>query len=115
VPNISINIHQKVLMGPLGCNFLEEVKAANRQLFVWTVNESKLMRWSIRKEVDGVITDNPARFKQICDEWDDEDDREDGITLSQRLLLWWIALVVLCFGSLFRLRHRAGVERFAEK
>src|SRR6266498_3231041 len=73
VPNVSFNMLQKVMMGPIGAKFLADVKAADRQIFLWTVNEENMMRWSVRREVDGVITDDPEKFKEVCDDWDDND------------------------------------------
>lgn len=69
VPNVSFNVNQKVLMGPLGRGFLDDARAANRPVYVWTVNEPALMRWSIARAVDGVITDDPVLFRQIRAEY----------------------------------------------
>jgi phosphatidylglycerol phospholipase C len=38
---------------------LEDIRKAKREIFLWTVNDVKAMKWSIRKGVDGVITDDP--------------------------------------------------------
>jgi glycerophosphoryl diester phosphodiesterase len=73
VPGVSFNMLQKVLFGPIGARFIRDVKKANRPLFVWTVNEANLMKWSIQKEVDGVITDDPKLFNQVCREYDDDE------------------------------------------
>ena len=73
VPNVSFNMLQKVLFGPIGANFIKDVRDAGRQLFIWTVNDDKMMRWGIQKEVDGVVTDDPKRFKEICDNWTDNE------------------------------------------
>jgi phosphatidylglycerol phospholipase C len=66
VPNVNFNIFQKVLVGPLGRGFIKDAKAAGRTLLVWTVNEEEWMEWSIRKELDGVITDYPEKYLEIC-------------------------------------------------
>jgi phosphatidylglycerol phospholipase C len=66
VPNINFNILQKVLVGPLGRRFIRDARKAGRSLLVWTVNEEEWMEWSIRKAVDGVITDDPKKFLDVC-------------------------------------------------
>ncbi|KAJ9353886.1 hypothetical protein DTO027B9_5099 [Paecilomyces variotii] len=115
IPNVSFNVNQKILMGPLGRNFLEEARAANRLVFVWTVNKTSLMRWSIRKGVDGVITDDPAVFKAICDNWDGGGTDKDPITMSDRLESLLVSAVVLLFGWLFKLKYFPPVEKFVPR
>ena len=96
-------------MGPLGYRFLDKARAANKLVFVWTVNETRLMRRWIRKGVDGVITDDPEEFKRICDSWDGKqqvDVEDDRISFRQYVELVAIALAVLVFGWIFKNRHR---------
>jgi len=114
VPNVSFNMLQKIMMGPFGAKFLADVKAADRQIFLWTVNEKNMMGWSIRREVDGVITDDPETFKDICDNWDDSVP-EEAITWRQYLFILWIYVLVLVFGTLFRVKYREGVGRYSRR
>jgi glycerophosphoryl diester phosphodiesterase len=111
VPNVSFNMLQKVLLGPIGSRFIRDVKKAERQLYVWTVNEKNLMKWSIQKEVDGVITDDPKKFREICDDWTDNEATID-VSFPQWLYTFWLYLVVLVFGVLFRYRFPETVEDF---
>jgi glycerophosphoryl diester phosphodiesterase len=111
VPNVGFNMLQKVLLGPIGSKFIREVKEAGRQLLVWTVNEKNLMRWSIQKGVDGVITDDVKKFRDICDEWTD-DESIIRVSYSQWLYTFWLYLVVLVFGLLFRFRFPETVRDF---
>ncbi|GJC89207.1 phosphatidylglycerol phospholipase C [Colletotrichum liriopes] len=81
-PNLSFNMFQKALVGPVGKRFIRDVKKADRRLFVWTVNDEEWMEWSIRAGADGVITDDPELFLEVCRRWkggdgpaaDDDDD-----------------------------------------
>lgn len=101
VPGVSFNIFQKVLMGPLGYRFLEDARATNRLVFVWTVNRPPLMRWCIRRGVDGVITDDPDSFRQLCERWPEEDiphRDEDRIGFREGIVLM---LVTWLFRFLF--------------
>ncbi|KAK1754490.1 glycerophosphoryl diester phosphodiesterase [Echria macrotheca] len=66
-PKIHFNMLQKSLVGPLGSSFLRAVrKDPERRIWVWTVNDRVWMDWAIRKGVDGVITDDPALFLDVC-------------------------------------------------
>jgi phosphatidylglycerol phospholipase C len=119
VPCISFNINQKILIGPLGRGFLEEARAARRQVYVWTVNAPNLMRWCIRHGVDGVITDEPGLFREVCQEWEKErteglgypDPELDRITFRQRLEILAVALYVICFGWFLKRKYFTPVER----
>lgn len=107
VPNVSFNMLQKVLLGPIGARFLRDVKKANRPLYAWTVNDSNLMKWCVQKDLDGVITDDPKRFNQICDEWSDTE-RAARPTLAQWFYTMWLWCMILVFSIPFR-------RRFPEK
>ncbi len=111
VPNVSFNMLQKVLLGPIGSRFIRDVKAAERQLFVWTVNEKNLMKWSIQKEVDGVITDDVTKFRDICDDWN-EDVGTISVSFAQWLYTFWLYLMILVFGFLFHFRFPESVEQY---
>jgi phosphatidylglycerol phospholipase C len=101
-------------MGPFGSKFVANVKAEGRQLFVWTVNEKNMMRWSIRKEVDGVITDDPEKFKEVCENWDPREP-DDTVSLRQFLFATWIWLLVAIFGFLLRIKYRDGMGRYSRR
>ena len=114
VPNVSFNMLQKVLLGPVGSRFIRDVKKANRQLFVWTVNEKNLMKWSIQKDVDGVITDDTKKFREVCDEWTD-DEATINPNFWQWLYTFWLYFVVLLFGLLFRYRFPETVDAYLRR
>jgi glycerophosphoryl diester phosphodiesterase len=111
VPNVSFNMLQKVLVGPWGARFMRDVHKAKRPLYVWTVNETNLMKWSIQKGVDGVITDDPKRFKQICDEWKEDEPRVRQ-SLRQSLYTVYIWVLIMVFSIPFRRKFPETVEQF---
>ena len=119
VPRLSFNINQMALMGPLGRGFLEEAQAARRRVYVWTVNAPNLMRWCIRHKIDGVISDEPSRFRQVCDEWEKEhsgglslpDPKLDRISFKQRLQIYVVALYVVVFGWFIKRKYFPPLER----
>ncbi|KAJ5807938.1 hypothetical protein N7474_009207 [Penicillium riverlandense] len=119
VPRIAFSINQKVLIGPLGKGFLEEARAARRRVYVWTVNAPALVRWSIRHEIDGVITDHPDRFREDCKQWEEDltsdspskrDPALDRLSLRQRMEILLVALYVVLFGWYYR-KNFPAVER----
>jgi hypothetical protein len=104
----------------MGYRFVEDVRRAdndndndndngNHTVLVWTVNQPRLMRWCIRKGVDGVITDDPETFRRICDSWSAEEDQkhkaEDRITVMERMKLTVLAVFVVLFGWTFKYRN----------
>ena len=112
VPNVSFNMLQKVLLGPIGARFIRDVKKQHRPIFVWTVNDSNLMKWSIQKEMDGVITDDPKKFNKICEEWEGEKERTARPSIAQWLYTFWLYMIIGIFGFSFRRRFPENVEAF---
>ncbi|KAI9748676.1 MAG: hypothetical protein M1815_003033 [Lichina confinis] len=110
VPNVSFNMLQMVLMGPTGSSFLKDARAAGRPVFAWTVNDDALMRWSIRKGIDGVITDDPKQFLDVCSTYDIHEGAE-RLPLRQYAFIAWINLMALLFSMLFRWKHGFYVDR----
>lgn len=104
VPNISFNMLQKVLMGPVGNKFLRDAKAAHRSVLAWTVNDDNMMRWCIKHDLDGVITDDPKRFLEVCDEWE-QGKREIKIGRKEIFLTLWLHMMVMIFGVIFRWKY----------
>ena len=110
VSNISFNILQKSLMGPFGAKFLRDAKELKRLLYVWTVNEEDMMKWSIRKGVDGVITDDPKKFLDVCDRWD-EGDHKVNLSWHQIFDIIRINLYVAIFTIVFWWKFGEGIDR----
>ncbi|OJD34307.1 glycerophosphoryl diester phosphodiesterase [Diplodia corticola] len=79
VPRISFNLYAPILAGPLGAAFRRRAQGRRgkggdgsddpRPVFAWTVNKERMMRWSIQKGLDGVVTDDPKRFLDECERW----------------------------------------------
>lgn len=100
LPNVSFNMLQKSLLGPGGSRFARDVRAAGRPLFHWTVNEDDLMRWSIKNDADGVITDDPKRFLEVCEEWE-HGKRDIHFDRSQWFSIVWINFMIILFKCIF--------------
>ncbi|PKS07815.1 hypothetical protein jhhlp_006423 [Lomentospora prolificans] len=67
--HLSFNILQIVLAGPLGPRFLLSARSSRRPVFAWTVNRERWMEWAVRARVDGLITDDPALYLDVCARW----------------------------------------------
>lgn len=111
IPNVSFNMLQKILMGPAGARFLRDARRLGRPVLCWTVNEENLMRWSIKNGLDGVITDDPKSFLEVCDQWE-QGKRKIYIQPKDFLLVLWLNLMVALFGRLFQWKYpfKAGLS-----
>ncbi|KAK5086561.1 hypothetical protein LTR05_003729 [Lithohypha guttulata] len=114
VPHVGFNMFAKALYGPIGTRFIKDVQAAGRPLYIWTVNEPNIMRWGIAKGVDGVITDNPELFNQICDDFDPDRDSAH-ITLSQWLSTFWLYIMLALFSIPLRHRLAGSADSFLKR
>lgn len=75
--SIQISMLRFALASPLGlggARFVREMRDARVPLYAWTVNGDDWMRWAVRLRLDGVITDDPARFLEVCAEIAQEDE-----------------------------------------
>lgn len=73
------------------------------------------MRWSIDRGLDGVLTDDPKRFLEVCDEWE-RGKRAIHISWRQWMVIAWINLMVLIFGTIFWWKYgRANKEKTSQK
>lgn len=73
------------------------------------------MKWSIKRELDGVITDDPKRFLEVCDEWE-QGKRSLDVSWSQWMGIAWINFMVLIFGTIFWWKYSGtGKEKSARK
>ncbi|ORY13129.1 PLC-like phosphodiesterase [Clohesyomyces aquaticus] len=109
VPNVSFNLLQGVLMTPWGKAFIRKAHCDNRPVFAWTVNEEKRMRWDIRHNIDGVITDDPKKFLQVRRGY--HDGMREGFSIMLFLDILRINFFALIFGILLRRRFGFGDEK----
>lgn len=58
------------------------------------------MRWSIKHEADGVITDNPKQFLEVCDQWV-EGIRGFHFDRTQWFAIVWFNLMIALFQIIF--------------
>ncbi|KAF2426265.1 PLC-like phosphodiesterase [Tothia fuscella] len=112
VPNISFNTLQQVLIGPFGARFIKAARNCGRPVFSWTVNAEKRMRWCIRHNLDGVCTDDPKRFLELCKDF------ENGALAKKESFTWreWLDILrfqvlALVFLWLFKWKFGWGIDK----
>lgn len=74
---------------------------------MWTVNDVNWMKWAIRKGVDGVITDDPKKYLEVCDDYDGTKIR---ISWTQWGAIFWVNLLVAVFSVPFRFHYGFQVD-----
>lgn len=104
VPNVSFNMLIQILMAPGGKRFIRKCKAAKRPVLAWTVNTEDKMRWCIRNEIDGVLTDDPKLFLEVCDRYDGVGGDREGLSWAVWVEVVKIWLFAIVFGCLYRNR-----------
>lgn len=93
VKNVSFNMLLPILMAPGGKRFLKDCRAAKRPVLAWTVNEEEKMEWCIRRDIDGVLTDDPKLFLEVCKRFDpNTEERLSWWTWIDVLKIWLLAL-----------------------
>lgn len=99
---------QPSLVGPVGASFRAAARRAGRRLFAWTVNDEAWMAWCVRKAVDGVITDDPRLFGEVCERFaaGEEAGSCDGLVRSARLYARALLLQMATIVALVLMWHR---------
>ncbi|KAF5875180.1 putative glycerophosphoryl diester phosphodiesterase protein [Botrytis fragariae] len=100
-----------ILFGPGGSKFMADAKAAKRSMFAWTVNEEQWMRWCIKNNIDGVISDDPKKYLEVCEKYDSTDSKEPGFGLKDWALIIWFNLLAVLFSWLFRYRYGFKIDK----
>ncbi len=67
------------------------------------------MKWAIAKEVGGVVTDDPEKFRRVALEWDEGATKRDVSAREWGRLVWW-NIVVMIFSFLFRIRYGFKID-----
>ncbi|MEM8842129.1 MAG: glycerophosphodiester phosphodiesterase family protein [Pseudomonadota bacterium] len=87
--------------GMISTRLLREAHGAGKDVYVWTVNDPVAMSRFISMGVDGLITDEPARARQVLAD-------RAGMSVPERLLLWFSHRLGLTAASERRMRDEAS-------
>lgn len=110
VPNVGFNMLFNNMVGPFSNAFLRRLKEAKRSIYLWTVNEEMWMEWSIEKEVDVVITDDPKKFLKVCDDYDGAESHSLDLPLRSWKFLIWLNIKCMGYGILYMYRYGFTVD-----
>ncbi|OAA57696.1 PLC-like phosphodiesterase, TIM beta/alpha-barrel domain protein [Cordyceps fumosorosea ARSEF 2679] len=105
MPNVGHSLHFANLSGPGGRRFLRDAAGRTAPLLTWTVNRESWMRWLLERGgvVDGVVTDDPARFRAVCTRWEDEMEAGGAAARARGVSGWWCGWADLLEGVKFAL------------
>ncbi|KAL6242470.1 gamma-tubulin [Rhinocladiella similis] len=110
IENIGYIILQETLVSPLGRSFIRDARAAQRPILSWSVNDEKDLDWCVRRELDGVITDNPKKLLEL---------RESSVK-SGRPLVWSVRriasvlrinMMIWVFNFIFGRKYGFGLDQ----
>lgn len=62
------------------------------------------MKWSIGRQVDGVITDDPLKFLEVCKKYDETAPRL-RVRVKDYGSVLFLNFLILVFGGLYRMRN----------
>ncbi|KAK4546779.1 hypothetical protein LTR36_001511 [Oleoguttula mirabilis] len=107
VPHVGFNMLFPTLVAPGGKRFMREAREHGRQVLAWTVNKEDRMEWCIRRELDGVLTDDPKHFLEVCEKFDEQTpEAMMPMTLKgyfEAFRIWiWVMIALLFFGKRFK-------------
>lgn len=113
VPNVGFNMYAKALYGPIGERFINDVQKADRPLYLWTVNDTNAMKWSIVQGVDGVITDDPRLYNNVCDNFNvEKDGSKIRIPTKEVLYTFWLYFLMMLFSIPLKYRLAGSADSF---
>jgi phosphatidylglycerol phospholipase C len=99
------------MVGPFGKSMLEDIRKAKREIFLWTVNDVKAMKWSIRKGVDGVITDDPKKYLEVCETYGGEPIYFSILTLMKIIILNVLSKVAMVIAYWYDHNIKVGASK----
>ena len=75
---------------PRGSWLRQQAKQRGQLVFSWTDNADEWMALSIRNEIDGVVTDDPKRFLELCDQRSLKAARKVSSPVTAKETMLWI-------------------------
>lgn len=107
VPGVSLNMLLMVMVGPRGKALIRDARKANRSVFLWTVNKEPWMKWSIKKDFDGVVTDDPKKYLEICKTYEGEKIHH---SLRSLLFIFSANVLVPLYSTVVRFNYGFNVD-----
>ncbi|KAL4883582.1 PLC-like phosphodiesterase [Aspergillus karnatakaensis] len=95
VPNVHLSLFNHGFATNRGSRIRQSAKGNSRMIFSWSDNEDIWMARSIQNDIDGVITDDPNRFMELCGRWGEEGVRDKASKRTMGQKVQWVLLNVL--------------------
>ncbi|KAK8067215.1 hypothetical protein PG997_013962, partial [Apiospora hydei] len=95
VHHLSFNLYYYSFATNRGSAFIKLAKEQDRLIFSWSDNTDDWMVKSLENEVDGVITDDPKRFLELCEQWSSSKSKMQkgaGRRLSAKQTILWLII-----------------------
>ncbi|KAI9369823.1 PLC-like phosphodiesterase [Aspergillus egyptiacus] len=106
VPDLHFSLFNYTFATRRGIQFRRRAREHARKIFSWSDNHEEWMAASIRNEVDGVITDDPKRFLELCTRWQVDGMQTAGKMTLKQMVLWVVVnFVVIVWEMLSALKH----------
>ena len=94
-----------MLVGPIGASFLRRARLAGTPVLAWTVNERERMRWCIRNQLDGVITDDPKVFLEECHAYGSAPKPDRELSIWTIIDVFRVHVMAFVFGLVFAWKY----------
>jgi phosphatidylglycerol phospholipase C len=95
VPNLNFNVLNYSFATFRGSLFSSQARNNGRLIFSWPDNHEDWMALSLRNEVDGVITDDPKLFLEMCERWRSGIVQKRSTHLTAKQTVLWVVYNIL--------------------
>ncbi|KAK2599164.1 hypothetical protein QQS21_005354 [Conoideocrella luteorostrata] len=103
VHNLNFNLYNYSFATSRGLAFRRRALKQDRLIFSWSDNTDEWMVRSLENQVDGVITDDPKRFLEVCEQWSSPNgkmrDGAGGRLSAKQTILWLIINFLVVVGE----------------
>lgn len=104
--NVGFNIMFYALIMPGGKRFLRDAQDIyNRKVLSWTINGEDRMKWCIRRNLDGVVTDEVEKYLDLAERFDEDEEREPYLPLELKVI-WaafksfiWVKILLMFYSG----------------
>lgn len=108
VPEANFNLLFPSVVGPFGNNFIRKAQSRGREVYVWTLNDTRLMRWALSLGVDGIVTDETKKLLDIEYNTSQEIRGLMAWLFTAFCCVWWPALILPLYSAIFKPRFRVN-------
>ncbi|RVD81679.1 uncharacterized protein DFL_009531 [Arthrobotrys flagrans] len=108
VPEANFNLLFPSVVGPFGSDFIRKAQSRGREVYVWTLNDTTLMKWAISLGVDGIVTDETMKLMGIPHSVTEDIQSFVRWFITVVCFVWWPALILPLYSAIFKPRFRVS-------